>query len=161
MRYALIDLEGSTLETFGGRPRAWRYIQRLLREDPDLGRELALVPYDGGERAGPAIPADEFLSQVVPVESRIELLATEDSPRISVSLEARSSEGSRALISVRSFEPSAEVLTSAIGAASLGRRNRARATKARPLGSVSRPVAAIEAIPARRRRRVRRSLAHR
>src|SRR5215207_1573391 len=59
MRFALIDLEGATLDSFASFEEAREGARDLLRSDPSLSDELLVIEYSEGQPAGSPRTAGE------------------------------------------------------------------------------------------------------
>lgn len=63
MHFAVIDLEGTTLDTFQSDPAAARALREMVRSDPALAEDLSVVEYREGIRVGPPRSISEFLKR--------------------------------------------------------------------------------------------------
>ncbi len=63
MRFAVIDMEGSTLDAFDDASSAIAFLSRLLEEDSAAGDDLGVIEYRDGQRLGPAILAADFVAR--------------------------------------------------------------------------------------------------
>lgn len=63
MRFAIIDMEGSTLDSFDDVSSATAFLDRLLRETPTAAGEVGVIEYREGERLGPPMFAGAFIAK--------------------------------------------------------------------------------------------------
>lgn len=62
MRFALIDMDGSTLDTFDDASSAIACLQEMLIDDPTAADEIGVIEYRDGQRLRSPMLATEFIT---------------------------------------------------------------------------------------------------
>jgi hypothetical protein len=84
MRFALVDMDGTTVDRFDDEAFAREEIRTLLERDPEASDELMVLEYRGDERVGPPLAPADFLAREEPGRVGLVFVSTLANPVLEV-----------------------------------------------------------------------------